>query len=100
MSAISAVNGSDVVVQPKGSQKPLGQSDFLALMTTQLKQQDPFAPVDNKDMIAQMAQFSSLAGINELNETLTSIADQIRAQTALLTEIKASTSTAPSTTFI
>jgi flagellar basal-body rod modification protein FlgD len=88
MSAIPVVNGSDVVVQPKGSQKTLGQSDFLALMTTQLKQQDPFAPVDNKDMIAQMAQFSSLAGISQLNDTLSSIADQIKEQTALLSKIK------------
>lgn len=97
MSVVPPVNGSDVVVQPQGSQKTLGQSDFLALMTTQLKQQDPFEPVDNKDMIAQMAQFSSLAGISQLNDTLTSIADQIRAQTALLTEIKASSATPPNT---
>jgi flagellar basal-body rod modification protein FlgD len=89
MTSIPAVNGSDIVVQPQGSQKSLGESDFLALMTTQLQQQDPFEPVDNQAMIAQMAQFSSLSGINQMNGTLSSIADQIRAQTELLTEIKA-----------
>ncbi len=41
----------------------MGQSDFLALMIAQMKNQDPFAPVDNTQMVAQMAQFSSLAGI-------------------------------------
>lgn len=100
MSTITPLNGSDIVVQPKGSQKALGESDFLTLMTTQLQQQDPFEPVDNKEMIAQMAQFSSLAGISQMNDTLTSIADQIKAQTALLTEIKASSAAAPSTTSI
>ena len=91
MTSIPPVNGSDIVVQPKGTKQQLGESDFLALMTTQLKQQDPFDPVDNQAMIAQMAQFSSLAGISQMNDTLTSIADQIKAQTALLTDIKGTT---------
>ena len=43
------------------AQTTLGQNDFLKLMTAQLKNQDPFAPVDNTQMVAQMAQFSSLA---------------------------------------
>ena len=55
----------------------LGQGDFLKLMTEQLRQQDPFAPVDNKEMLAQMAQFSSLAGIAETNETLKAIAGKL-----------------------
>jgi flagellar basal-body rod modification protein FlgD len=88
MTTIPAVNGSDIVVQPQGSQKSLGESDFLSLMTTQLQNQDPFEPTDNQAMIAQMAQFSSLSGINQMNTTLSSIADQIKAQTALLTDIQ------------
>lgn len=99
MSTIPPVNGSEIVVKPK-SQQQLGESDFLSLMTTQLQQQDPFEPVDNKEMIAQMAQFSSLAGISQMNGTLSSIADQIRAQTAILTSIKASQPATPSTTSI
>ena len=100
MTGIAAVNGADIVVQPAGSSnKPLGQSDFLALMTTQLRQQDPFDPVDNQAMIAQMAQFSSLAGISQMNDSLTAIADQIREQTEILAEIRAATAAAatPST---
>ncbi len=72
--------------QLKGQQ--LGQSDFLRLMTAQLSSQDPFNPVDNQEMVAQMAQFSSLAGVSETNSTLKGIADQLAAQTALLNDIK------------
>jgi flagellar basal-body rod modification protein FlgD len=50
----------------------LGQGDFLRLMTEQMKMQDPFAPVDNKEMLAQMAQFSQLAGVNDTNTNLQS----------------------------
>ncbi|MDQ2878059.1 MAG: flagellar hook assembly protein FlgD [Pseudomonadota bacterium] len=55
----------------------LGQDDFLKLMTAQLKNQDPFSPVDNTQMVAQMAQFSSVAGISQMNSTLTAIAGKL-----------------------
>ncbi|HEU4651050.1 MAG TPA: flagellar hook capping FlgD N-terminal domain-containing protein [Croceibacterium sp.] len=57
----------------------LGQSDFLHLLTVQMQQQDPFNPVDNKEMLAQMAQFSSLAGINDVNSTLQQISAKLDA---------------------
>ena len=82
--------------QLKGQQ--LDQKDFLRLMTAQLSSQDPFNPVDNQEMVAQMAQFSSLAGISETNTTLKSIADQLGAQTALLKDIKAAQIAATPTT--
>jgi flagellar hook assembly protein FlgD len=66
------------------SQSELGTTDFLRLMTEQLKQQDPFAPTDNTQMVAQMAQMSSSSGIAEMNASLKSIAAQIADQTALL----------------
>ena len=55
----------------------LGQADFIRLMTTQMKMQDPLEPVDNKEMIAQMAQFSSLSGIENINSTLKAISAQL-----------------------
>ena len=60
----------------------LGQSDFLKLMTAQMQNQDPFNPVDNTQMVAQMAQFSSLAGISEMSTTLKAIQDKLGATTA------------------
>jgi flagellar basal-body rod modification protein FlgD len=96
MTSLSAVNSRNLPVLSKDmAQKQLGQSDFLRLMTTQLKEQDPFNPVDNQAMVAQMAQFSSVAGISEMNVSLKSIADQISAQTALLADIKAASTPSP-----
>ncbi|MBD58623.1 MAG: flagellar biosynthesis protein FlgD [Citromicrobium sp.] len=65
-------------VQGRGMDQ-LGQADFLRLLTVQVQQQDPFEPVDNKEMLAQMAQFSSLAGTAETNETLTQIVEKLDA---------------------
>ena len=62
----------------KGNKKTaLGQEDFLKLMTTQLQNQDPFAPMDNGDFIAQMAQFSTVTGITEINTNLTNLGDKL-----------------------
>ena len=55
----------------------LGQSDFLKLMTTQLQNQDPFAPMENGDFIAQMAQFSTVTGIAEMGESLKNLSNQL-----------------------
>jgi len=52
----------------------MDQNDFLRLMTAQLTVQDPFNPVDNTQMVAQMAQFSQVAGIAEMNQSLQAIA--------------------------
>ena len=61
---------------PTTSTQPqtMGQAEFLRLMTTQLTTQDPFNPVDNTAMVAQMAQFSQVAGIAEMNRSLQTIA--------------------------
>jgi flagellar basal-body rod modification protein FlgD len=92
MTNVSQVNSQNLPVLAQGTAaKTMGQTDFLRLMTTQLKEQDPFNPVDNQAMVAQMAQFSSVAGISEMNVSLKGIADQIAAQTALLADIRTAT---------
>ncbi len=55
----------------------LGQEDFLKLMTTQLQNQDPFAPMENGDFIAQMAQFSTVTGITEMGNEMKSLNDKL-----------------------
>ena len=62
---------------PREVKDQLGQEDFLKLMTVQLQNQDPFAPVDNADFIAQMAQFSTVTGITSMDETMKSVSQQL-----------------------
>ena len=46
------------------------QDQFMTLLVTQLKNQDPLNPMDNAQMTSQMAQIDTLNGINQLNTTL------------------------------
>jgi flagellar basal-body rod modification protein FlgD len=55
----------------------LGQADFLKLMTTQLNAQDPLNPMDNQAMVTQLSQFSSTAGIAEINASLKAISAKL-----------------------
>jgi len=43
------------------------QNEFLQLMVKQLQSQDPLNPTDNGQMLAQLAQFSTLSGMEQLN---------------------------------
>jgi len=48
----------------------LGQADFLRLMTEQLKHQDPLNPMENSAFLGQLAQFSTVQGIQSLNASV------------------------------
>ena len=78
---ISSIAGSAKILAPgeKAGFASLGQGDFLKLLTAQLQQQDPTAPVDNKEMLAQLAQFQSLGGLNEINTSLQALGTKLDA---------------------
>jgi flagellar basal-body rod modification protein FlgD len=52
---------------------PLGRDAFLNLLVTQLQHQDPTAPQADGEFLAQLAQFSSLEQLQNINQTLTQI---------------------------
>lgn len=59
------------------------QSSFLTLLVAQLKNQDPTNPLQNNELTSQLAQISTLNGIEKLNTTLGSISGQIDSSQAL-----------------
>lgn len=61
----------------------LGQEDFLELMTTQLQNQDPFEPMENGDFLAQIAQFSTVSGIQDLQGSFESLSQSLVSNQAL-----------------
>lgn len=50
--------------------KAMGQDEFLKMLVAQLKNQDPLNPMDGKDMAAQLAQFSTVEQLIQMNKTL------------------------------
>lgn len=65
----------------------LGANDFVKLMTAQLQNQDPTSPVDNTQMLAQLAQFSSLSNLNDMKESLSAITGQSSTLSAIATKL-------------
>ena len=55
----------------------IGQDQFMELLVTQLRNQDPLEPVNQQDFLGQLAQFSSLSGIEQLN---TNFAESLKFQ--------------------
>lgn len=61
----------------------MGQTEFLELMMAQLENQDPLSPQDNTEFIAQLAQFSSVEGIQSMNSSVNSLVDSFKSSQAL-----------------
>ena len=72
-SYVDTLNGTSTGGAAAKTSGALDQAAFLKLLTTQMQTQDPFNPVDNTQMVAQMAQFSSTTGIAEMNQSLKNI---------------------------
>ena len=66
-----------------GARDELGQDEFLTLMIEQFKNQDPFEPMTNGDFLGQLAQFSTVSGIDELQGSFDVLANAINGDQGL-----------------
>jgi flagellar basal-body rod modification protein FlgD len=64
VTATGAQTGSQPL-EPKKAQVHLGKMDFMQLLVTQLRYQDPLKPMDDREFAAQLAQFSALEQMTE-----------------------------------
>lgn len=81
MSTVSGANTTSSVTdnlsitkkqETKKNTNELGQAAFLELMITQMNNQNPLSPQDNSEFVAQLAQFSSVEGLERLNTSFNS----------------------------
>lgn len=80
MSTINPVNNTASALAHVSSNKELmssTQDQFLTLLVTQLRNQDPLNPMDNAAVTSQIAQLSTVNGINQLNTTLLALSGQL-----------------------
>lgn len=61
----------------------LGGTDFLTLMLAQLKNQDPTSPVDSNEFLSQLASLSEVQGINQLNNSFSTLSNSMVSSQAL-----------------
>ena len=85
MNDIGSINDTGLFAPPPAqeSRTDLGQEDFLKLMITQFRNQDPFEPLDNGQFLGQLAQFSTVSGIASLNDGFSGLSASLQNEQAL-----------------
>lgn len=68
---------------PVKNQQELGQAQFLKLMITQLTNQNPLKPMEGADFLSQMAQFGTVSGIQDLQNSFSDFASSVHSDQAL-----------------
>jgi flagellar basal-body rod modification protein FlgD len=61
----------------------LGQAEFLDLMISQLRNQDPFKPMESGEFLGQLAQFGTVSGIADMQASLDDLAGAVRSSQTL-----------------
>jgi flagellar basal-body rod modification protein FlgD len=74
VSAATAANAAGTAAAPTAAAPdPLGRTAFLSLLVTQLQNQDPLEPQADGEFLAQLAQFSSLEQLQQIQQQLAGI---------------------------
>jgi flagellar basal-body rod modification protein FlgD len=79
----SGGTGATGATTPTAKKKELGQDAFLQLMVAQMKNQDPTKPADPTEFLGQLAQFSTVSGIEGMRDSMTSLSDSLRSSQVL-----------------
>ena len=79
----SAANAANAATAATASTAASTQDRFLKLLVTQMKNQDPLNPMDNAQVTSQMAQLSTVTGIDKLNVTLQALSDSMTSSQSL-----------------
>jgi flagellar basal-body rod modification protein FlgD len=82
-SAFSFLNATANEEVKNDGQGNLLLEDFMALMTTQLQNQDPLKPMDSGDFLGQIASFATVSGIDDLQKSFGSFASSVQSEQAL-----------------
>ncbi|MEC0255949.1 flagellar hook capping FlgD N-terminal domain-containing protein [Paenibacillus lautus] len=72
------------VSSKSGNGQELGKDQFLSILITQLRHQDPLQPMQDREFIAQMAQFTSLEQLMNINTQLTAMSQSLGAASSLI----------------
>ncbi len=85
MSIIDNINSAQTSGTPnsKGALESFGSDQFLTLMLAQLRNQDPMKPLEPTEFIGQLAQFTTVSGIREMQDYMSSMVDSLRSSQAL-----------------
>jgi len=83
LDAVSSLSGQATPTAAAAARERLGQKDFIELMLAQFTNQDPLKPLDGTEFIGQLAQFSTVTGIEEMGTSLKSLADSLRSEQML-----------------
>ncbi|MDH5300710.1 MAG: flagellar hook assembly protein FlgD [Gammaproteobacteria bacterium] len=67
----------------KKDQNGLAQADFLKLLMAQVQNQDPLKPQDNGEFLGQMAQFSTVSGLQDMQKSIDNLANSFMSNQAL-----------------
>lgn len=80
---VDSFGGLGLEVPQATRESDLGQEDFLHLMLTQLKNQDPFKPMESGEFLGQLAQFGTVQGLAGLQTSFDSLSSSLVSNQAL-----------------
>ncbi len=82
MSTVDPVASSTAAATSKKANQ-LNQQDFMQLMVTQFRNHDPFKPLDSSQFLGQLAQFSTVSGIADMQSSLATLVSSLQSDRML-----------------